>query len=134
MRRSRSELPNHFSRAASSAAQHFSILKETGEILSGNLRKAKPYDILSRVRRIQRPKLSLTELEVLKLIKDETEHLLTLKEQQEKTKQLQASKSPLFSTQTREAYYRTKVRTTQANKDKIPPCGWYDVNYALLDR
>jgi hypothetical protein len=134
MHRAKTDAPEHFSRAANSALQRFNILKDTDNILSGRLRKIQPFDGANMVGVTQQPKATLTEGEVCELIRGESQKLLLQKEAQQLNKQVESAKSPLFASQSREEWYRTKVSTRQANKDNIPPCGWYDVNYALLDK
>lgn len=83
---------------------------------------------------MKKPKPSLTEGEVLQLVKSESQQLQRYKEQLDQKDKVQGGKSSLFTSQSRDEWYSTKVRLMQANKDKIPPCGWYDVNYSLLDK
>jgi hypothetical protein len=134
MHRAKTDAPEHYSQAAKSALHRFNILKETDHILSGRLRKAQPFDGTNMVGVTQQPKATLTEGEVCELIRNESQKLLRQKELKQLNTQVQCAKSPLFASQSRDEWYRTKVSPRQANKDKIPPCGWYDVNYTLLDK
>lgn len=134
IQRAKSDVQGPFSKASRHAAQRFSILKETNEILHGSIRRAKPFNSFAEGSTSQLPKLSLTEIEVSQLVKNETEMLQRSKAVQRHKSKAQIGKSPLFSTQSRDAWYRTKVGGSQDRRDEVPPCGWYNVNYTLLDR
>jgi hypothetical protein len=118
----------HFSRAGKSCNERFSILKNTKEILRGVYKQPRRQE-LELPQQHSKPDVS----SLADLISTESMHIETLKIQSQRRKERE-SLSFMFATQSRDDWYRTKVMTSQASKDKFPSVGWYDVNYSYVHR
>jgi hypothetical protein len=104
-----------FSKTGNSISDRFKILKQSHEILSGQRRKVK-------VKAFQLPEFK---------VPSSKEHIIIAEETVRRTTSRKKRRTPsaFFKSQSRDQFYKSKVRATQGRKSTVPPCGHYEVNY-----
>jgi len=111
-----------YSRIGKTCEQRFTNIKEyRNEILLGKTPKKKKFRLSFENKNQQLSPEQLQEL----IAETETAQQ---KNRKEKTTKFSAN----FTSQGREDYYRSIVSFSQNSKDRVPPCGYYSLNYNLV--
>jgi len=118
------------SRAGKSSSQRFKILQDQMSILQNRARKLVAPSLL-HLPPLKKAEANKEEMEAL--IAQELQALHKDRAAHRTTKHGSTRPSAIFQAQDREDFYRAIVSTTQDRKDRVPPCGHYNVTYAQVD-